>query len=423
MWNKMKKPFYICLLLCLCSCDHSGVQDRPDAGSGIWLSARVEGSVATKKPYVPYEDADSEPDYPTSERVLSADVWGSTVKYLFKHELKDDGKPYDGSGTDGKVAIHTNASFRSGDPQLLSAAIYGKGDGSTPEVYFVAFHPMGWTTAAAGAADEGKVAAYSFDGNDDVMFAPQVSGHYATDYEKSPQLYFRHLLTWLRIEVKAESETVSDAWGKITAMTLKSKNKVTVNLSESAYLETTEDSKTIYTYKGFEEDDRHISFSGEVDMAFFCTEDEEVYVEDKVTVRKKFTDERFPAGHSGSEDGGYKIPGKFDSAVEDIDPVEVAYVMCAPVVATDMVVVDGKDVDSAEYEITVVTEKRTVTVPVDLRVEVDGEDVPYKGSTRCRQFTLSLLFKMGNTVSATVYAKDWIPDGVIVSYFGDGEIK
>ena len=105
---------------------------------------------------------------------------------------------------------------------------------------------------------------------------------------------------------------------------------------------------------------------------------------------------------------------------EDIDPEEVAYVMCAPVNSTWDKVVDGENVLSEEYVITITTEKRTVTIPVDLQVEAG---TPYKGSTRRKQFTLSLLFKMGNTVSVATSVKDWVPGGVVVSEFGDDDIK
>lgn len=401
----MKRSLYTVLLLCLCSCAGHVVPEQADEGSRIWLSAAVEAPQVTRSPYVPDKDPDADTYHPASDNVLSADVWGSTTGYLFKHEIDpEDGDPYDGNGKDGsddtKVAIHTSASFRSGDPQLLSAAIYGKDGDAAPPVYFVAFHPNGWTTTDGDSA--GKVAAYTLDGNDDVMFAPQVSGHYATDYALSPELYFRHLLTWLRIEMKAENETVSNSWGLLKSITVRSNSTVTVDLTSDAY------------NAGGEYKFDDITFSGETDMKFYRTDEEEVFEGNVMTVRKVFTDDVFP------ESGGYLIPGKPDVATDDIAPVEVAYVMCAPVDATETTVVDGNDVPSAEYVITINTEKRTVTVPVDLHY---AADTPYVGSTRRKQFTLSLLFKMGNTVSVATSVTDWVPGGVVVSDFGDGDIK
>ncbi len=400
----MKRSSYTVLLFCLCSCAGHVVPEQVDEGSRIWLSAAVEMSEATRSPYMPDKASDGDTYHPASDNVLSADVWGSTTEYLFKEEIDpEDNDPYDGNGTNGeddsKVAIHTTATFRSGDPQLLSAAIYGKDGDAAPPVYFVAFHPNGWTTP--GDDSEGKVATYAFDGNDDVMFAPQVSGHYATDFASSPELYFRHLLTWLRIEMKAENETVSNSWGLLKSITIRSNSAVTVDLTSDAY--------DAGNYKF-----NDITFSGETDMKFYMTDEEEVFEGSEMTVRKVFTDVVFP------ESGGYLIPGKPDGATEDIDPEEVAYVMCAPVNATEDKVVDGKDVPSEEYVITITTEKRTVTIPVDLQEEAGA---PYVGSTRRKQFTLSLLFKMGNTVSVATSVKDWVPGGVVVSEFGDDDIK
>lgn len=395
----MKRSSYTILLFCLCSCAGHVVPEQADEGSRIWLSAAVEMSEATRSPYMPDKASDGDTYHPASDNVLSADVWGSTDAYVFKHEEYSEGNPYDGSQDGGKVAIHTTATFRSGDPQLLSAAIYGKDGDTAPPVYFVAFHPNGWTTP--GDESEGTVATYTFDGNDDVMFAPQVSGHYATDFASSPELYFRHLLTWLRIEMKAENETVSNSWGPLKSITIRSNSAVTVDLTSDAY--------NAGEYKF-----NDITFSGETDMNFYRTDEEEVFEGSEMTVRKVFTDDVFP------ESGGYLIPGKPDGATEDIDPEEVAYVMCAPVNATEDKVVDGKDVPSEEYVITITTEKRTVTIPVDLQEEAG---TPYEGSTRRKQFTLSLLFKMGNTVSVATSVKDWVPGGVVVSEFGDDDIK
>lgn len=411
----MKRSLYTVMLFCLFSCAGHVVPEQADEGSRIWLSAAVETPQVTRSPYMPDKDPVADTYHPASDNVLSADVWGSTDAYLFKHEEYSEGKPYDGSQNGGKVAIHTSASFRSGDPQLLSAAIYGKDGDTAPPVYFVAFHPNRWTTP--GGESEGKVATYTFDGNDDVMFAPQVSGHYANDYNNSPELYFRHLLTWLRIEMKAENETVSNSWGPLKSITIRSKNTVTVDLTSDAYnngeykfeIEGTGKDAGIQKYN-FDD----ITFSGETDMNFYWTKEEKVFEGNVMTVRKVFTDDVFP------ESKGYTIPGKPDGASEDIDPEEVAYVMCEPVTATKTKVVNDVDVYSEEYVITIKTEKRTVTIPVDLH----GEDgAPYVGSTRRKQFTLSLLFKMGNTVSVATSVADWVPGGVVVSDFGDDQIK
>ena len=60
-----------------------------------------------------------------------------------------------------------------------------------------------------------------------------------------------------------------------------------------------------------------------------------------------------------------------------------------PVTGHGKIVVDGEDVDSPEYYIDLVTDKRTVSIPIDLRV---GKEEPFLESTRGLQFTISLNF-------------------------------
>ena len=407
----MKRTIFIAISVaaCLCSCRNEDM-DMVRDGAPIYIGAAVQDNPETRSPY-----SDTAP---SKAKPLIVDVWGSTETYLFTEETDSDGKPLDGSGADGKVAIHTDANFQSGDPQLLRAAIYSKvkdSGGNYLPVYFVAFHPKSdgnnyWNTS------DGKTAEYTFDGNDDVMFASQVSGHYATDYTASPVLSFSHLLTWLRIEMKAESEAVSEAWGNLKSISIQSRKKVTVNLEGNAY-----DTDGSYRF----EEVGNVSFSGEPEtILLYETVTEVVYEGDHETVRNVYTDNPFPTERVRSGEIGYKIPGPF--ADETVEPEEVAWVMCEPADAVVKTVKDGKDVPSPEYELTIVTDKRTVTVPVDLLTAAPDQTAwtgYYEGSTRGKQFTLSLLFKMGNTVSIATKVADWHPAGVIVGDFGDEEIN
>lgn len=386
----MRRTGYILLtaVLLLASCREKGIDTYEQDGSSIYLSAYVERAVETRAPYVPVEDEDKEPDYPTAMAPLAVDVWAATADGTVK--FPDSNLNGDG----GTVALHTTASFQSSEPQLLKDAIYSS-DGTT--IYFVSFHPQSWT-----GNDAGTSATYAFDGNDDVMFAPMVSGQYGSDESKYPCLHFRHLLTWFRIEMKAENETVAKAWGKLKKMTVRSANKVTVNELGGSQVSDAQAFDAFFKDK--------VSFSGNASLSFYCTEEEDVYSGTEVTVKKKFTDDVFP------KSGGYEIKGKFDNAKEDIDPVEVAYTMCAPAVAT------ASDTDGVTYEyyIDVETENRTVTVPINLMQE---KDVEFTGSTRGKQFTLSMVFVMGNTISIATRVTDWTSEGIVVSELGDVNLQ
>ena len=380
-------------MICLISCQQNGL-DTVQVGAPIYVAASVGGSTMTKAPYMPMDNKGHMVETPSPEHPLKTDVWGSTTSYIFTEEFYDQEKtrPWDGSDESGKVAIHTDATFQSGDPQLLRAAIYNKN--TKPTVYFVAFSPISQGAEKWVASEDGKSASFVFSGNDDVMFAPQVQGTYATDYSKSPVLSYRHLLTWLRVEMQAESKEVSDSWGAIKSMTIRSNSNVKIDLQKEAY-----NNDGTYNFE-------NLVFSEETDLNFYKTIEEESYDGAQVTMKKKFTDEVFT-----------------DIKVPYLKKEELAYVLCAPVVGTDKKVVDGEEIDAEEYVITISTDKRNVAIPVDLRHMVSGVVQPFLGSTRCMQFTLSLNFKMGNTIYLTSSVQDWKVGGLVVGNIGDSNIQ
>ena len=389
----MRRIIHISLLICLISCQQNGL-DAVQVGAPVYIAASVGGSTMTKAPYMPKNNQGHMVETPSPEHPLKTDVWGSTTSYIFTEEFYDQEKtrPWDGSDESGKVAIHTDATFQSGDPQLLRAAIYNKN--TKPTVYFVAFSPISQGAEKWVASEDGKSASFVFSGNDDVMFAPQVQGTYATDYSKSPVLSYSHLLTWLRVEMQAESKEVSDSWGAIKSMTIRSNSNVKIDLQKEAY-----NNDGTYNFE-------NVVFSEETDLNFYKTIEEESYDGAQVTMKKKFTDEVFT-----------------DIKVPYLKKEELAYVLCAPVVGTDKKVVDGEEIDAEEYVITISTDKRNVAIPVDLRHMVSGVVQPFLGSTRCMQFTLSLNFKMGNTIYLTSSVQDWKVGGLVVGNIGDGNIQ
>ena len=389
----MRRIIHISLLICLISCQQNGL-DAVQVGAPVYIAASVGGDSMTKAPYMPTNNQGHMVETPSPEHPLKTDVWGSTTSYIFTEEFYDQEKtrPWDGSDESGKVAIHTDATFQSGDPQLLRAAIYNKN--TKPTVYFVAFSPISQGAEKWVASEDGKSASFVFSGNDDVMFAPQVQGTYATDYSKSPVLSYRHLLTWLRVEMQAESKEVSDSWGAIKSMTIRSNSNVKIDLQKEAY-----NNDGTYNFE-------NVVFSEETDLNLYKTIEEESYDGAQVTMKKKFTDEVFT-----------------DIKVPYLKKEELAYVLCAPVVGTDKKVVDGEEIDAEEYVITISTDKRNVAIPVDLRHMVSGVVQPYLGSTRCMQFTLSLNFKMGNTIYLTSSVQDWNVGGLVVGNIGDGNIQ
>ena len=362
----MDRLKYIVLTGALCglsACQSHEWEVADDTDRRIYLKAQVENASVQSR--VPYELT-----APTLVAPLEVDVWASTTTNKF-----ENGKE---NGSNEMVSYHTTARFTNAQEQLLDDVIYPKEN----TVYFVGMHPKGWTTT------DGTSASYVFSGKDDVMFVPQIEGRYAENAtpEYWPTLTFKHLLTWLRIEMAAESEAVRNAWGKVKKLTIKSRSKVTVDLG-----------RTYVDKKHDDGADATVNFTGEEDLSFYQTG----------------TDDVFPKTE------GYTLELPKQDASGEIFP-EVAYVLCAPVNATEKNVVEGVEEPTDEYTLTVITEKRTVNLSIDLK---SAADTYFKQSTMGHQFTLRLRFKMGDNISVSAVATDWINGGIGKGDFDENSLN
>lgn len=341
----------------------------------IYLSAGFGDAAATRTPYYPTDGNGTILREPSMAHPLDVSVWASTEKNVFPNDDKN--------GTEGTVAIHTDAHFQSGDPQLLGEAIYPKKpeeNGTSIPVYFIGLHPFSdsWT-----ATNENKSAQYTFTGKEDVMFAPQISGTYGTDYEQSPKFHFYHLLTWLRIVMVADKdeenvikrEAVRDAWGEIESISLlNTPNKVTINNLGGA----TEENYRTY-----------VEFTSDV-------------LDQTMNLYSIGTDNVFPTAENN------KIP---------TSQTEVAYIMCAPVQG---VIQDEEGNAVPEYTLHIKTKNREKDIPLDLKGNYGS---PFNESTMGRAFTIVLNFKMGDVISISNEIvvggdADWFTHGT-----GNGDLE
>ena len=380
--------------LSACQQDAPGMEPLDEEARRIYLSAGVGDAVSSRTPYHP---GGSEP---TVSHPLNVSVWASTTSGVFDNGGKN--------GSDGTVAIHTDAHFQSGDPQLLGEAIYPKAQtqgGTAKEVYVVGLHPLSDSTNSWSATNGNKNAQFTFTGKEDVMFAPQISGTYGTAYEQSPEFHFYHLLTWLRIEMVADKdetdvrnrEKVRDAWGKIKELTITSKNQVTIhNIGTTGYKEvdgTPTIDRNEFTNEG------NVSFSNETSLNLYCHN----------------TDDQFPIT---GRDNDNTVPNEFKGVIPtSVTPV--AYVMCAPVQG---IIKDALENPVPEYTLHIKTEHREMDIPLDL--EGDGTDgTLFAENTMGRMFTIVLNFKMGDVISVSTEISvggdaDWFTHGT-----GSGDLK
>ena len=380
----MRKGLYILFgaAILLAACEKN-TADIPE-GQPIYLTATLPEEGLTKVPF--------EGSAPTTSNPLNVAVWASTISATFKDEGHDGSAVYD-----HKVSIHTEGHFQSGEPQLLSQAIYppprqgSSGAYTADPVYFVAMHPLtDWSTT------DGTEAVYKFSGCEDVMYAPQVSGAYDTNEQSevvtnSPTLDFKHLLT--RISVKmgiqlGEDENLMDvqnAWGDVTGLKIQAYNRtgdflegpntVTIDLAQGSSF----DYSTGLTFSYRNSEGNEVSSLGTA-MSFYS----------------KGTDEIFP-------------PSVGFTLTEQI--TEVAYVMCAPVDATD-----ADAAGNHEYVVTVTTENRgDQEVVLDLR---ESDAKMFSGSTRGKHFGVTLKFKKGSAIATVAEVSEWVNGG-----FGTGDIE
>lgn len=385
----MRKCLYILgIIFLLASCEKNPAVSSE--GQPIYLRAFLSEIYQTKTPY--------EGTTPTMSNPLNVDVWASTTADIFKNEGwtgHDDGK-----GHKGMVSIHTQGHFQSGDPQLLSQAIYPVPEsGNVPApVYFVSMHPQStedkaWTTPSS-EENKGKIASYTFTGCEDLMFAPQVSGTYDTGDQgqivtNSPTLAFKHLLTRFTVKMGITLGTgenlmdVQNAWGPVTDLKIQAYN------SQSGALEAL-NTVTIDLTKGE-------SFSYDSDLAYSYVDKTNPNASSIGSCMDFYSigkDVKFPEGNS--------------YVLTDQKP-ELAYVMCAPVEASAE---DGM----YEYLLTVTTQKRGEQ---EIILDLKNTDATYfSGSTRGKHFGITLNFKKGSAIVTVVNVNEWENGG-----YGSGDIE
>lgn len=361
----MKKTLFISLLclFCLTACRKT---DRalPQDGS-IWLSASISPSATTKTAY--------ELTTPTSEKAFDATVWASSTSCDYPY---DDDAPLTGDDASGdKVEYHTTVYFQSGSNQLLRDGLRYPDDNS--DVYFIGLHPnSGWVSNTDGTSN--KSTGYVFDGKTDLLYAPQVSGNLpasvATPTPTQPLLHFFHLLTWLRVKVFAEDASVATSWGKLTDLKLTSQ-QTTLSIDLSSVPDIS--SGVFATMQGNVAS--KVSFSGASDLSFFARGTDTAF------------STYYPSGNALST-----------------SPTEVAYILCAPVSATE----GGVGSRTNEYVLELSTENRSnVTVNVDLKT---ASDTWFTGSTMGHQFVIELRLCAGGYISALATVTDWATGGYVI---------
>lgn len=210
------------LLMTSCTENKDEVK-APDTDALIGVMAFVESPMTTTRSYVtanPYQEVT-----PSSSKVLHASVWFSTSDNDFHDGGVADALPRHCEvefNTDGMVYPKTNRMQYPASGTVYAVGLYPysaeDAEGSK------------WENKDSSGASSNSHATRTITGEDDLMFAPQVWGTKANPI--SSALAFNHQLTWLKINVIAESHDAIDAWGNVENIKVTSPaSKLTVSFS------------------------------------------------------------------------------------------------------------------------------------------------------------------------------------------------
>lgn len=345
----------------LMSCQDNELLDVETEGVPIVLSASI----------APSEGADTRTayglQYPTNENPLHAAVWLSTSGNFLNNNTTNN---------TNSIEAETTIYFQSKENQLIKnnespidIAYPSECINNTHQVYFIGLHPDGAWNFTSGSTN--ATTFHTFDGSVDLMFAPKVAGYIAIS--PNPKLHFYHMLTHLRLEVKAENEDVITSWGNLRRISLSNQySKLDLSdLTQAPVFTATPASNTV-------------SFSETAQLSFYA----------------KDTDVTFEATHTSTS--GKTLPTSFE---------EVAYVLCVPTIATKGT--EGSRTD--EYTILLDTANRTnVEVKVDLLENAGtGSQDYFEGSTMGHEFVLQLTFTASGYVSASATISPWTTAGYV----------
>lgn len=138
-----------------------------------------------------------------------------------------------------------NISVADGGAVTFTPEQYYPADGSIIYMIGVAPQPQ---TVSSGSAN------YTITGDEDIMFAKEISGQKKEETPTSKALEFNHLLTQLKINVIADSQDAINAWGTITSIQVldaATELKLDLNSENGTIAEAVDPKKQALNLKGF----------------------------------------------------------------------------------------------------------------------------------------------------------------------------
>ena len=202
----------------------------PDNLNSISISASVKKMDVVAKSHTKAASSANPFEVIASDHKLDAKLLFSfkQVEYLQGSDGNETAFPLFGQC---HIPCHTSAVFASSDFEFIKYKgdnlTYPSGD-SDHDVFCVGLYPIDkWSISA-----DGKTASHPIDGSSDIMFADIIKGSWSSPFSKP--LNFKHLQTWLKVLVSANTNDAAEKWGKVTKITVGSAKGVNIALGSIA---------------------------------------------------------------------------------------------------------------------------------------------------------------------------------------------
>lgn len=204
----------------------------PDNLNSISISASVKKMDVVAKSHTKAASTANPFEVITSDHILDA-------KLLFSFKQDEYLHGSDGNKTEfplfGQCHIpcHTSAVFASSDFEFIkyegdNLTYPSRDEHAFDDVYCVGLYPKEtWKIS-----DDGKTAYHPIDGSSDIMFADIIKGSWSSPFSRP--LNFKHLQTWLKVLVSANTNDAAEKWGKVTKITVSSAKGVNIALGSIA---------------------------------------------------------------------------------------------------------------------------------------------------------------------------------------------
>lgn len=169
--------------------------------------------------------------YGTSAAGMEANVWFSRTCGVYE----DNDSPV----APTFLPYRANVKYDSGNPTTVyvdpenksQALTYPINDPVSNNVYCVGMYPQtGWSSA------DGRSVSHSINGTVDLMYAEQEVGSWNTPFGTQK---YKHLLSWVKIEVEVPDQKAIDDWGALTKVAIESSNGVTITFPTTIGSEST----------------------------------------------------------------------------------------------------------------------------------------------------------------------------------------